>query len=471
MKTKDQTFRATAQFWRGVNGMTGGARRARAAATAAATAAGAAQLARNGARLIGDVTAFIKAAGQAGGGSPMDHQSAAGAKARAAGAGRRWKGDKRRAQRARASALRADKRAAAAAAAALVSVAHPDRAVVATVLLRQSVPRHVWIGDERGAVWSALGFVGAAAALVSVAFGSARYVPAEDRLGYAAWWSDRPMAAVAAAARRAARSCRGGKVSATSRDEAAAAARSVFVSAAAVLVAHGVADWYDAPLWATVSATAQRAAVAAARASMRGDGRGGIVGRDSEGVEIIPDVISGPDGDPVSPVWDMGRGDWASQERIDDGGGVKVCPFKRAGAVELLDQAGRLIVDERGAVSDEDAAASVAIDAVKLCDWLAARRMDDTFRDKVAALGVPVTQGRVSAQASARVRGLAMAGKVAAVLSAMAGGDSLPVACLSVGWSDADACGSWRRAVSRLTAGAGLASAWRDYRAAERAGV
>ena len=281
------------------------------------------------------------------------------------------------------------------------------------------------------------------------------------------------MEAVAAAARRAARSCRGGKVSATSRDEAAAAARSVFVSAAAVLVAHGVADWYDAPLWATVSATAQRAAVAAARASMRGDGRGGIVGRDSEGVEIIPDVISGPDGDPVSPVWDMGRGDWASQERIDDGGGVKVCPFKRAGAVELLDQAGRALSDDPwiGVAADESAAARVASDSVALCEWLAARRMDDTFRDKLAALGVPLTQGRVSAQASARVRGLAMAGKVAAVLSAMAGGDSLPVACLSVGWSDADACGSWRRAVSRLTAGAGLASAWRDYRASERAGV
>lgn len=268
------------------------------------------------------------------------------------------------------------------------------------------------------------------------------------RSDYLAWWMGADASALTLAARRAARSVRAGSVSDTSRDEAQAAARVALVTAAAgdwapdvaPVTGGGFVEWHWAPgaHWqrAAQSPTATAAAVAAARASLRGDALGGVTARNGD---VTGRAAAADDAD-GGAVWDLHRGAW-----------VKV---RRADGAKFADMAGRAVDEAR----EPDADPAVrARDAVRLVGWLVRGRL---FR-MVAERGGPVSP---SARASIR----RAAARVARVLRAMARGESEAAAVAAVGWTwDASAgeCAAWRKAVQALTDGRGLVRAAADWRA------
>lgn len=347
----------------------------------------------------------------------------------------------------------------------------------ATVTLRASAARRVWlVGVDGVASGAVLAPVTAQRVRVTVglADGLARLVgdvhqrEGQARRVYLDWWTGQDGRAIDDAAKRAARSVRAGKVSDTSRIEAQAAAREVitarvqaiqaqrglsFQAALRVVTYHppgtlpGRANRYRVAHGLAVAWTPDRrgnrhlvASVAAARASLRGELLGGVKGRDSD----LRGRAAMDDDGATGAVWSIGRGEWVKVRRVD--------------GAQAVDQAGRMICELRGQPSGDVAADTRARDAVRLVSWLASRRC-----------GV---RGNWSNATRARVRG--SAAKLARVLRAVARGESMPLAVRAVGWSwdeHNQRSDGFRRAVESLTNGAGLADAWRDFRADCAAGI
>lgn len=258
-----------------------------------------------------------------------------------------------------------------------------------------------------------------------------------ERSRYLAFWTGQDGAALDSAAKRLARGVRSGKVSATSAEEARAAARAALIVDADRLVSSGL-HWSSAVRIATEDDQACRVAVAAARASLRGDALGGVKGRDSD----MSGRATLDDDGAAGVVWSIARGEWVKVRRVD--------------GAAAIDQAGRMVCELRGGVADDTAARVRALDAVRLVSWLASRRLS--------------VRGNWSNGCRARVR--TSAARVARVLRALARGESLALACVAVGWAwneQRNCCRAWADAVSALTDGRGLAEAFADYRSDRQA--
>ncbi|MEY2411046.1 MAG: hypothetical protein QOF48_3716 [Verrucomicrobiota bacterium] len=287
------------------------------------------------------------------------------------------------------------------------------------------------------------------AALSRVGFRLPFIRPESERSSYFSFWHNIDGARVAQAARAAARSVRSGRVSDTSRDEAQAAARQVFIVAAAgdpypdVIASNDgnggiVWDWLPGGEYRRVCSLSSviGAAVASARASLRGDALGG--GTTKNGV-IRGRAVANDEGN-GGLVWSMDRGDWIKVKRVD--------------GAEFFDLAGRIICEGRGGADADSMARSR--DAVRLVGWLIRRR--------IFALSAKRGQA-VPACTVARIR--QGAAKVARVLRGLARGESLPLACKASGLSPANDCRAWRKAIAALACGQSIVEAARDWRASD----
>src|SRR5436190_3888353 len=255
----------------------------------------------------------------------------------------------------------------------------------------------------------------------------------DDRARYFALWTRADAIKLDAAGNRAARSVRRGRVSDTSREEAKAAARASLINSAVALAPIHLSAAIDRVCHCP---DAIALAVAAARASLRGEALAGVTGRDGE---LTGRAVANDDGN-GGLVWSIERGEW-----------IKV---KRADGATAFDLAGRILCAERGSIDDDSAARAWARDAVRLVGWLVRLRLARLAGERGQSVA-PCVRSRIRCAAS----------KVARVLRSMARGESLAMACSAVGFSVASECRAWRKAIGALTDGRGLADAMRDYRA------
>jgi hypothetical protein len=273
--------------------------------------------------------------------------------------------------------------------------------------------------------------------------------PESERSSYFSFWHNIDGARVAQAARVAARSVRSGRVSDTSREEAQAAARETFLALACAdpmpdVVARddgqgGIEwDWLPGGEYRRVcsSLSAVRAAVAAARASLRGDTLGGVTCKNQD----VPRRAVPSDEGNGGLIWSLSRGEWIKVRRMD--------------GAEFFDLAGRIICDGRGQTDADSRTRARA--SVRLVSWLVRRR--------IFALAAKRGQA-VPACTVARIR--QGAAKVARVLRALARGESLPLACKAARLSPANDCRAWRKAIAALACGQSIVEAARDWQASD----